>query len=146
MEKMQRTTGRTNQERRKHNRYRLEVPVIFSWRDAQGERREGVGLTRVLSTHGAFVLTATPPPVNASIALKVLIPRVGAAGPHMFLLGEGTVVRVDAFSYPDASASFAVAGRSFVLNRDEAALSERAVIKSRALTSGVEVSARQRPR
>jgi alpha-D-ribose 1-methylphosphonate 5-triphosphate synthase subunit PhnG len=84
--------------------------------------------------------------VNASIALKVLIPRVGAAGPHMFLLGEGTVVRVDAFSYPDASASFAVAGRSFVLNRDEAALSERAVIKSRALTSGVEVSARQRPR
>jgi len=26
---------------------------------------------------------------------------------------------VDAFSHPDASASFAVAGRSFVLNRGE---------------------------
>ncbi|HUI72282.1 MAG TPA: hypothetical protein VL354_17305, partial [Spirochaetia bacterium] len=79
MEKTQSTTGRASEERRKHNRYRLEVPVVFSWRDGNRERHEGVGLTRVLSTHGAFVLTATPPPLNACIALKVLIPRVGVA-------------------------------------------------------------------
>jgi hypothetical protein len=105
-----------NEERRKHNCYRLEVPVIFSWLDARHARHKGVGLTRVVSTHGAFVLTATPPPVKAKIELKVFLPRVGAGVP-MHFQGEGKVVRVEAVKHPDARAGFAVAAKTFALRK-----------------------------
>jgi hypothetical protein len=114
---MQTTTGCINEERRKHNRYRLEVPVIFSWRDARHARRKGIGLTRVVSTHGAFVLTATPPPLKAKTELKVFFPRVGAAGVPMRLHGEGKVIRVEAVKHAVARAGFAVAGKAFALGR-----------------------------
>jgi len=110
------TTGCVNEEHRKHIRYQLEVPVVFSWRDARHARHEGVGLTRVISTHSAFVLTKTPPPLNASIELKVFLPRVGA-GVSVRFRTEGKVVRVEAVKHPDARAGFAVAGRAFALRR-----------------------------
>ena len=110
------TTERTNEELRKHNRYRLEAPVVFSWRDAQHARHKGVGLTRVLSTHGAFVLTADPPPVEAKIDIKVFLPRFGAGVPMRFQ-GQGKVIRVEAVNHPDARAGFAVAAKSFNLRR-----------------------------
>jgi hypothetical protein len=107
------------QEQRKHNRHLLEVPVIFWWRDARHARHQGVGLTRAVSTHGAFVLTRTPPPVKATIELKVFFPRVGAAGVPMRLHGEGKVVRVEAVKHPEARAGFAVAGGAFALRKGE---------------------------
>jgi hypothetical protein len=110
------TTTCTNEERRKHNRYRLEAPVIFSWRDACHAWHEGVGLTRVLSTHGAFVLTATPPPVKANIDLKIFLPRVGEGVPFRFL-GQGKVVRVEAVEHPHARAGFAAAAKAFALRK-----------------------------
>ena len=117
MENMQ-TTGHMNEEHRKHNRYRLEVPVIFSWRDARHARHKGIGLTRVVSTHGAFVLTATPPPLKANIELKVFFPRVGPGVPMRFH-GGGKVVRVEAVKDPVARVGFAVAGKAFALRRSE---------------------------
>jgi hypothetical protein len=111
------TTGGVNKENRKHNRYRLEVPVIFWWWDARHARHEGVGLTRVVSSHGAFVLTATPPPLKAKIGLKVFFPRVGGAGVPVRFHGEGKVVRVEGLKHPVARAGFAVAGRPFVVRR-----------------------------
>jgi hypothetical protein len=110
-------TGRINDEHRKHNRYRLEVPVIFSWRDARHARHKGVGLTRVVSTHGTFVVTATPPPLKAKIELKVFFPRVGAAGVPMRFHGEGKVIRVEAVKHPVGRAGFAVAAKAFALRR-----------------------------
>lgn len=107
------TTGCINEEHRKHNRYRLEVPIIFSWQDARHARHKGVGLTRVISTHGAFVLTATPPPLKAKIELKIFFPRVGGAAEPMRLQGGGKVVRVEAVKHPEARAGFAVAGKPF---------------------------------
>jgi hypothetical protein len=115
MENMQTTRG-INEEHRKHNRYRLELPVIFSWRDARHARHKGIGLTRVVSTHGAFVLTATPPPVKANVELKVFFLRAGA-GVLMRFHGEGKVVRVEAVKHPVARAGFAVTGKVFTLRR-----------------------------
>ena len=106
--------ARISEEHRKHNRYRLEAPVIFSWRDARHAQHQGVGLTRVVSTHGAFVLTATPPPVKANIELKMFFPRIGNGVPMRFQ-GQGKVVRVEALKHPDARAGFAVAAKAFAL-------------------------------
>jgi len=113
--------GLVNEEHRKHMRYRLEAPVIFSWRDERHAQHSGVGLTRVLSTHGAFVLTATPPPVNASVDLKVFLPRVGSGVP-MHFEGQGKVVRLESVKHPDARAGFAVAARAFALRRSQICL------------------------
>jgi len=112
------TGERITEEHRKHMRYRLEAPVIFSWCDARHAQHSGVGLTSVLSTHGAFVLTATPPPVDANIDLKVFLPRVGA-GVLMHFEGQGKVVRLEALKHPGGRAGFAVAGKPFALRRNQ---------------------------
>lgn len=113
------TTESTNGERRKHHRYRLAVPAIFSWRDDQHTRHKVVGLTSGLSTHDAFVLTRTPPPLKAKIELKVFLPRFGMAAVPMRFQGEGEVVRVEAVEYQEARAGFAFACKHFTLRRGE---------------------------
>jgi hypothetical protein len=80
---------------RKYHRYRLEVPVIFSWKDAHKIRQEHVGLTRDLSVGGAFVLATTPPPLDAVIKLKGFLPAGGKVLP-VRMFGQGQVVRVEA--------------------------------------------------
>jgi hypothetical protein len=123
------TADRINVEHRKHNRYRLVAPVIFSWRDARHAPHKGVGLTRVLSTHGAFVLTADSPPVKANIDLKVFLPRIGAGVPMRFE-GHGKVVRVEAVEHPYARAGFAVAAKAFALRKSPIpVLRNQAVLK-----------------
>ena len=105
------TTGSNNDEHRNHNRYRLEAPVVFSWRDARHAWHKSVGLTRVLSTHGAFILTADPPPLKANIDLMVFLPRIGAGVPMRFE-GQGKVLRVEAVEHPHARAGFAVTAKA----------------------------------
>jgi hypothetical protein len=106
-------------ERRKHNRYRLRVPVIFSWQDARQAQHEGLGLTRDASIRGAFVLTTSPPALKAKLKLKAFFPPVGRGAVPMRIHGEGRAVRVEAIKNHDAPKGFAVAGKRFVLRRGE---------------------------
>ena len=94
-------------ERRKYNRYRLELPVIFSWKDARGILQKGVGLTRVMSIRGAFIFATRPPPLNASLDLEVYLPPTSAAQPPR-LHGQGQVFRVES-AHGRRRAGFAVA-------------------------------------
>lgn len=100
---------------RKYNRYRLEVPVIFSWKDAQGIRQEQVGLTRDLSVRGAFVFAPTPPPLDANIKLKGFFPPGGQVLPAR-MFGQGQVVRVEP-APGSLPAGFAVAGGRIVFRK-----------------------------
>ena len=102
---------------RKDNRYRLEVPVIFSWKDAQEIREQGVGLTHDLSVRGAFIFANSPPPLNANLKLKVYLPPTSAALP-LRIYGQGQVVRVES-AHGRRRAGFAVAAEPFVLRRAE---------------------------
>ena len=78
---------------RKYKRYPIEVPVIFSWKDAQGIREKHVGLIREASIKGAFVLAMTPPPLGANIKFKAFRLPVGQTlATQMF--GKGQVVRL----------------------------------------------------
>lgn len=106
-------------ESRKHNRYRLGVPVIFSWRDTRQAQHEGVGLTRDISIAAAFVATATPPPLKTNIKLKVFLPPPHRRAPPMRIYGGGQVVRVEAIKDLEAPGGFAVEGKPFVLRRGE---------------------------
>jgi len=105
-------------EPRKHNRYRLEIPVIFAWKGSQDVRQEGIGLTRDLSVKGAFIRATTVPPSGVNLEFKVFLPPRRAALP-VPLCGKGQVVRVD--SVPERNRTgFAVAtGKRIVLRADE---------------------------
>lgn len=101
----------------KHNRYRLRVPVIFSWQDGQEGQRKAVGLTRDISLTGAFVLTTSPPPLGANIRLKGFLPAVPGAVQTLQIYGNGLVVRVERPHDSQTQGGFEVAGRPFVLRR-----------------------------
>lgn len=100
---------------RKYNRYRLEVPVIFSWKDAQGIRQEQFGLTRDLSVRGAFVLATNPPPLDTNIKLKGFRPPRGQVLP-VRMFGQGQVVRVES-ALLGIPAGFALAGGRIVFRK-----------------------------
>jgi hypothetical protein len=116
------TTTCVSEERRKRHRYRLEVPVIFSWPDPGQAEHKGVGLTRDVSINSAFVLTRTLPPLKAKIKLKAFLPPVVGMVALMRIHGEGDVVHVEAAKHHDAPGGFAVAGKCFVLRRGNGCL------------------------
>lgn len=103
---------------RKYNRYRLEVPVIFSWKGTHETEERGEGLTHDLSVRGAFIFATRPPPVDANVELKVYLPERSAARPPR-IYGQGRVVRVEA-AHGRYHAGFAVAAEPFVLRRGPA--------------------------
>ena len=102
---------------RKYNRYRLDLPVIFSLKGAQGIRQQDVGLTHDLSVRGAFIFATRPAPLNANLELKVYLPPRSAALP-LWIYGQGQVVRVES-AHGRRRAGFAVAAEPFVLRRGE---------------------------
>ena len=106
-------------ERRKSTRYRLGVPVIFSWRNERQVQHEGLGLTRDVSIRGAFVLTTSPPPLQANIKLEAFFPPVSSAAAPMRIHGEGRAVRVEVVKHHEVPRGFAVVGKRFVLRRGE---------------------------
>ena len=109
------SSNQTFVESRKYRRFRLEVPVIFFWKDAQDLRREAVGITRDLSTGGAFVFATTHPPLEAHIKLRELLPAGGQA-PPLRMFGGGKLVRVK--TAPESPpAGFALAGGQIIFRK-----------------------------
>jgi hypothetical protein len=109
------SSNQTVVESRKYRRFRLEVPVIFFWKDAQDVRREAVGLTRDLSTGGAFVFATTHPPLEALIKLREFLPA-GRQAPPLRMFGKGKLVRVK--PAPESPpAGFALAGGQIIFRK-----------------------------
>jgi hypothetical protein len=119
LERIEQTTACINQERRRHKRFRLGAPVVVSWQDAQQVQHGGVGLTRDVSINGLFVLTNSPPPLQAKVKFKVFFSPVARAAKPQQIHDEGLVVRVEAIKNHAARSGFAVAGKRFVLRRGE---------------------------
>jgi hypothetical protein len=99
---------------RKVNRYPLELSVIFSWKGPRHDRQVGVGLTRDISPNGTFVVTQSPPPLDADIKLKAFLPPSRDQF-RSVMYTHGRVVRVDPSPGGASPGGFAVAGTEFVL-------------------------------
>jgi hypothetical protein len=102
-------------ERRSHIRYRLDVPAIFSWESSQRSRLQGEGITRDIGLEGAFILTATCPPVQATIQLVVLLPPLTGARATIRIKGEARVLRVEPRREEGVIGGFAVLTDGFNL-------------------------------
>lgn len=103
-------------ERRKHVRYQLDFPAIFSWEGSQRSRLQGEGVTRDIGPFGAFVFTSTsPPPVKTTIHLEVLLPPLTGAKATVRIKGEGRVLRVEPRLEKGVTGGFAVLSDGFNL-------------------------------
>jgi len=103
-------------ERRKHLRYQLDFPAIFSWESSQRSRLQGEGITRDICPFGAFVFTpACPPPVESTIQLEVLLPPLTGAKATIRIKGEARVLRVEPRREKGVTGGFAVLSDGFNL-------------------------------
>ena len=104
-------------EARNYKRYSLAIPVTISWTNSEHTPEQSVGVTRDLSIRGAYISAINPPPLNASIKLKLDLPPGSAALP-LQMFGHGEVVRI-APPIEGHNGGFAVAARPFVVRRGE---------------------------
>jgi hypothetical protein len=81
-------------EHRSVQRYRVSIPTSFCW-GARSSFCEGNGVSRDVSTHGAFIFTTETVPVGSEIWLKLAVPGIqeGSKGTEMH--GNGRVVRAE---------------------------------------------------
>lgn len=79
-------------QRRAANRYKLRLPVIFSWNDGT-EHTEG-GFTNDIALDGALIFSSKCPPVGTNIRIEVLIPPPGEFDEELRIECVGKVVRV----------------------------------------------------
>lgn len=94
-------------------RYRLTATALFSWPGLGANRLEGEGVTRDVSTAGAFVLTAGCPPIGSIVKMRILLPSFRFADQSLKLVAEGRVVRVERPAQGGESNGFAIVSEGF---------------------------------
>jgi len=103
-------------DRRLTNRYPLQMPVTFAWKDVHGIPHQDRGNTRDISSIGEFVLARNCPDEGAPITLDILLPRAPTAVRALWIQVEGIVVRVDQRENGKSTNGFAVANQKSVLS------------------------------
>lgn len=83
------------QERRKSKRFRLQLAVVFSWRDIQGAVLSGEGWSRNIGSRGIYVGSNVAPPVGSSVEMDVVLPQLGYEIRTAEIYARGRVIRID---------------------------------------------------
>jgi PilZ domain-containing protein len=104
----------TEEERRKHVRYEVRVPVFFSWKRRGGAVFRSEGITRDISLRGAYVLSAICPPVDTFIEMEILLPRPLPA-PNLLIVGKVRIQRVESSLTKKRDRGFSAVGSGFVV-------------------------------
>lgn len=76
-------------------RHRLSSEALFTWESASGTYLHGEGITRDISSSGAYIFSLTCPPVGATIQLDVLLFPLEAGARTLRLKTNATVIRVE---------------------------------------------------
>jgi hypothetical protein len=97
---------RPSPERRSAARYKLHLPVVFSWAD--GHARTEDGFTVDVSTEGALVRCQFSPPLGSEVEIDVLVPSPDGNSGSVHLRCLGRVTR--SLSH-DLNSLFAVSGK-----------------------------------
>ena len=100
-------------ELRRELRYRLDAPAFFSWESARHNRLQAEGITRDISVFGAFIVTATCPPVDVPIQVEVVLPSLTGLKPVIRVSGAARVLRVEHSSKGAGENGFAVVSEDF---------------------------------
>jgi len=103
-------------ERRNAERYRVQMPVIFSWENPRGSRFRGEGVTRDISEVGAYVVSATCPPLMSEVEVEIVV-FWAPTGPESCLRGKMQVLRREDESNGPGGCGFSLSGEAFALQR-----------------------------
>src|ERR1700686_82326 len=101
-------------ERRTAIRYRMSTSVMFRWKRPDNQCFQAEGVTRDMSVEGVFVLTSTPPPVNALIHMEVTLPLSDGASKAQ-MKSEMRVLRLDHDIAGTGRSGFSAVGKGFSL-------------------------------
>jgi PilZ domain len=94
-------------------RYRFGTPALFSWDGSGKGRLKGEGITRDISVGGAYIVTSTCPPPDATIHLEIFLTSAGTNGHHVKIVTDGWVLRVEHRGKVKARSGFAVESKGF---------------------------------
>jgi hypothetical protein len=89
-------------------RYPVEAPVLFWWKDENGNQRQGEGTSRDVSETGAFVFAQGCPPVGGVVQLRIFVVAPLDATRVLNMGFEGRVLRVDQSTPGRGKSGFAV--------------------------------------
>jgi len=94
-------------ERRRHARYNLRLPVLFSWKNGRREHIEE-GCTGNISTHGVYITSkaGSCPAIGKRLVITLVMPAAASSASGAVLKGAGRIIRRE--SAPGELASFAV--------------------------------------
>lgn len=106
-------------ERRQQTRYRLHVPVSFTWIDRRGFRHRGEGSTRDIASNGMFVLAEVPPEAGTMVQIKGFFPPFEAWIERFRMEVRGRVLREERGEPDGLGGGFAVLNQTFVLRHKE---------------------------
>ncbi len=110
-------------DRRWYQRWELEAPVTYSWKDAGGVRHRTKGAVKNISGAGVFVSTHEPPVLGARVRFRVFFSSFHFVS-VLVMKTIGQVVRVESELQAEAPGGFAVAFKSYFL-RNETRVIER---------------------
>src|SRR5690349_20435365 len=82
-------------ERRKATRYLKAAPAKYRWVSDQGVPKAQRGITRDISTSGAFVLAQIHPPLGTQTEVEISLPNLDGTGTGAHLFGVGPVIRAE---------------------------------------------------
>jgi PilZ domain len=99
-------------ERRKTTRYRMRAQVIFRWGVSHKDRFLGEGTTRDVSLTGAYVLTATCPPVNEMVQMEIIFPPLFTTSSTR-MRAKMKVLRVENDAASERPGGFSIVGKGF---------------------------------
>ena len=123
---------------RKHNRYRLDAPVSFFWRDERAVQHEGTGLTRDIDLGGVFVFTQACPPLKVSVHVELVLPRLHSEAIPLLMQGGGQVIRVDPGGPSGTGGGFAATIKRFLVRPGIKRKAGGMVMKGKNLSIGKE--------
>lgn len=100
---------------RRFVRHQMELPIIFSWSDGHGVRRQAAGRARDVSAGGVFLRSSSCPPVGTPVRVSAFLPSLGSFRPTLWFEARGRVVRVESAEGPDPWCGFATANEKLAL-------------------------------
>jgi hypothetical protein len=100
-------------DRRRDVRYQLSVRAVFSWEGPEQKRYQGEGVTRDISTKGAFILTRSCPPAHSVVQVELFLPPFHGTVATVRIRAKVQVLRVEQGSPGDQQCGFAVDSPGF---------------------------------
>jgi len=111
---------------RKDVRYRLQVPVLYTWKNKNMDRNEQrmQGRTRDISVSGAFIRAAVCPPEGMTVKVDMVLALIPETVRSVRLHATGRVVRSEQPASEGGTGGFAISMQRVLMHGAETTMLE----------------------